>query len=321
MAKDKNLVEVLNEKAGKKIAFQGVDDEVEEVEVIPTGIMPLDFIIGAGGIPRGGVTDIYGLPSVGKSTLSFTLIAQAQKQGLLCALIDAEYSYSPEYVRTFGVDTSKLLVIQPDCLEEAAEAIEAIIRSKYGLIVVDSISALVPRALAEAEHGKAPMAMQARGISSMFQKIVAPLKKNKTALVCINQMRVNIMAMHAGDKYTVTGGFAIKFYSLLRIEIKRMKAIMRKDELVGYVIGFKIVKNKIGRPGLTAETEYLFGEGFKTEGDLVEMAVEAGLITKEGTAHYIIGDKKIHGKERTAAYIEENQELKSKIITSIFPQA
>lgn len=320
MAKDKSLVEVLNEKAGKKIAFQGIDDEIEEVEVIPSGIMPLDFAIGAGGIPRGGITDIFGLPSVGKSTLSFTLIAQAQKQGLLCALVDAEYSYSPEYVRTFGVDTTKLLVIQPDCLEEAAEAIEAIIRSKYGLVVVDSISALVPRALAEAEHGKAPMAMQARGISSMFQKIVAPLKKNKTALVCINQMRVNIMAMHAGDKYTVTGGFAIKFYSALRIEIKRLKAIMRKDELVGYDIGFKIVKNKIGRPGLTAETEYLFGEGFKTEGDLVEMAVEANLITKEGTAHYIIDEKKIHGKEKAALFIESDPALKSKIISALFPQ-
>jgi recombination protein RecA len=321
MAQEKrSLVDALNDGAGKKIAFLGADDSVEEVEVIPTGIMPLDFIIGAGGVPRGGITDIYGLPSVGKSTLSFTLIAQAQRMGLQCALVDAEYSYSPDYVRTFGVDTASLLVIQPDCLEEAATAIEATIRQKYGLIVVDSISALVPRALAEADHGKAPMAMQARGISSMLQKIVAPLKKNKTALVCINQMRVNIMAMHAGDKYTVTGGFALKFYSLLRVEIKRLKGIMKKDELAGYVIGFKVVKNKIGRPGRTCETQYLFGEGFGTDGDLVEMALEAGLIQKEGTAYYIVDGKKLHGKEKASLAIEGDPPLKERIIAALFPQ-
>lgn len=318
--KEEDLIESLNLKAGKKIAFLGVDDEVEEVEVIPTGIMPLDYIIGAGGIPCGRITDIYGLPSVGKSTVCFTLMAQAQKKGLKCALIDAEYSYSPEYVQGFGVKTEDLLVIQPDCLEEAAEAIETLVRAKYGLVVVDSISALVPKALAEAEHGKAPMAMQARGISSMLQKIVAPVAKNKTAVVTINQMRVNLMAMHPGDKWTVTGGFALKFYSSLRIEIKRLKAIMQKDEIIGYIIGFKIVKNKLGRPGLSCETPYIFGEGFKADGDIVQMALERGFLVREGnTISY--GEIKLGvGKEKASLTLEADPSLKATLVDLLFPQ-
>lgn len=319
MAKEKNLVDGLNEKAGKKIAFLGVDDEVEEVEVVPTGIMPLDYILGAGGIPRGRIIDLYGLPSAGKSSLCFVIMAQAQKMGLQVALVDAEYSYSPEYVRSFGVDSEKVLVIQPDCLEEAAEAIETLVRAKVGLIVVDSISALVPKALAEAEHGKAPMAMQARGVAQMLQKIVAPVAKNKTAIICINQMRINIMSSHPGDKYTVTGGFALKFYSSVRIEMKRMKAIMRKEELVGYICGFKIVKNKLGRPGLSCETPYIFGEGFKTDGDLIEMALGAGLIEQAG-AFYTIEGKKYQGKEKASAALDADPELKAKIVLALFPQ-
>lgn len=319
MAKNKDLVSGLNEKAGKKIAFLGVDDTIDEVEVIPTGIMPLDYIIGAGGIPRGRITDLYGLPSAGKSSLCFTLIAQAQKMGLVCAFVDAEYSYSPEYVRSFGVDTDKLLVIQPDCMEEAGEAIEAIVRDKYGLIVVDSISALVPRAIAEADYGKPPMAHHARGVAQMMMRLVAPVKKNNTALVCINQMRVNIMSAHPGDKYTVTGGFALKFYASLRIEIRRLKALVRKEETIGYITCFKIVKNKLGRPGLSCQTTYLFGEGYQTEGDLVEMALGAGIIEQAG-AFYTIGDKKYQGKEKASAAIDADPILKEKIITTLFPQ-
>lgn len=322
MTKKTDLVAVLNEKAGKKIAFQGVDDDIEDVDVIPTGIKPLDYALGIGGIPRGRITDIYGLPSVGKSTICFTLMAQAQKLGLPVAFIDAEYSYTPEYARSFGIETDKVLVIQPDCLEEAAEAIEAIIRAKYGLIVVDSISALVPRALAEADHGKAPMAMQARGIAQMLQKIIAPLSKNNCALVTINQMRINLMAMHPGDKYSITGGFALKFYSSIRMEIKRMKAIMKSEELLGYVVSFKMVKNKLGRPGRVAETPLLFGKGYETEGDLIEMGVGAGIIKQEG-AYYIIDElsgKKYHGKEKATLALEGDPELKATLVKALFPQ-
>lgn len=313
-----DLIEALNKKAGKKIAFQGEDDQIEEAEVIPTGIMPLDFILGTGGIPCGRITDIYGLPSVGKSTICFTLMKQAQDKGKICALIDAEYSYSPEYVRSFGVDTDKLLIIQPDCLEEAADAIETLIRSKVGLIVVDSISSLIPKALAEADHGKAPMAMQARGVSQMLLKILGPVAKNNTALVCINQMRVNIMATHPGDKYTVTGGFALKFYSSVRIEVKRLKGITKKDDLIGYLTGFKIVKNKLGRPGLSCETPYIFGEGFKSDGDLIQMCVERELIKQEG-AYYIMEGVKYHGKEKATLALESDPSLKARLVEFLFP--
>ena len=319
MKKEDGLIDALNKKAGKKIAFQGEDDTIEEVQVIPTGIIPLDYALGVGGIPRGRITDLYGLPSVGKSTICYNTMAQAQKMGLQCALIDAEYSYSPEYVRSFGVDTDKLVIIQPDCFEEAADAIEALVRAKMGLIVVDSISALVPKALAEADHGKPPMAMQARAVSAMLVKIVAPVAKNKTALVCINQMRINIMAMHPGDKWSVTGGWALKFYSTIRIEVKKLKAILEKEEPVGYVTGFKIVKNKLARPGLQCEIPYIHGEGFDKQGDLIEMALERGLLTREGNTIYFEGNKLAIGKEKAGQALEANPALKMSITAALFP--
>lgn len=316
--KEVDLVAELNLKSGKKIAFIGADNDIQEVDVIPTGILPLDFVLGIGGIPRGRITDIYGLPSVGKSSVCFTLIAQAQKKGLKCALVDAEYSYSPEYVRSFGVNTDTLLIIQGDCLEENADAIEATVRSGYGLVIIDSVSSLIPKALAEADHGKAPMAMQARGISSMLQKIVAPVAKNKTAVVCINQMRINIMAMHPGDKWTVTGGWALKFYSSIRIEMKKLKAILKKDTPIGYITGFKVVKNKLARPGLACEVPYLFDVGFVKDGDIVQMSVDKGLIEQQG-AWFILEGEKYHGKDKVAAALEADLSLKMRLTSFLFP--
>lgn len=318
----KDIADELNEKSGKTIAFYGNDRRVEKVDVIPTGIMPLDFALGTGGIPRGRITDIYGLPSVGKSTICFTLMAQAHKLGLECALVDAEYSYYPEYVKSFGVDTDKLLVIQPDCFEEAAEAIEAMVRNKTGLIVIDSVSSLVPRPEAEAEHGKAPMAIQARLMSQMLRKIVSPVSKNNTALVCINQMRVNMMSTNPYDKYTVTGGWALKFYSSVRIEVKKLTAIMGKkgEEQLGYNTGFTIKKNKLARPGLSCEIPYLFGEGFNADGDIVEMAVKKGLITQQG-AWYVMGEKKWQGKAKAESEINSDPALRDELISVLFPRS
>lgn len=314
------IIEEINKKASKKIAFQGADDHIEDIEVIPTGIMPLDYALGIGGIPRGRITDIYGLPSVGKSTICFTVMAQAQKLGLSCALVDAEYSYSPEYVASFGVDTDQLIIIQPDCLEEAADAIEALIRAKTALVIVDSISALVPKALAEADHGKSPMAMQARGVAQMLQKIVPPVAKNKTALILINQMRINLMAMHPGDKWTVTGGWALKFYSSIRIEVKKLKAIMEKETAVGYLTGFKIVKNKLARPGLICETPYMFGQGFEKNGDIIEMALEREVLRREGNSIFYGEVKLGAGKEKATQAIEADAALQMELISILFPR-
>jgi len=318
-SKEEDIIAKLNEKAGSRIAYYSSSDETVKVDVIPTGIMPLDFATGIGGFPRGRITDIFGLPSAGKSTICFGAIANAQRMGLKCALIDAEYSYRPEYAAQFGIDIDKLIIVAPDTLEEAGDAIETLIRGGMGLIVIDSVSGLVPRALAEADHGKSPMAMQARGMSQMLIKIISPLSKKNCALVCINQMRINLMSMHPGDKYTVTGGWALKFYSSIRIEIKRLKAIMKGEKQLGYSVGFTIKKNKLARPGGQCEVPYLFDEGFSKEGDLVAMGIAGGIIKQEG-AWFVIGEEKYHGKEKAALAIESDLPLKKRIISVLIPQ-
>jgi len=318
--KEHELIEKLNKAAGSKIAVSG--DSIDKVDIIPTGIIPLDFALGIGGIPRGRITDIYSLPSVGKSTLCYSLIANAQAKGLVCALVDAENAYAKEYVEHFGIDTSKLIVIAPNCLEEAGEAIETLVREKVGLIVIDSITSLIPRALAEADHGKPQMAYQARGISQMLLKLVQPVAKFNTAIVTINQMRVNIMAMHPGDKYAVTGGWALKFYSSIRIEMKRLQAITKKDEkdVIGYKVGFKIMKNKLARPGLTCEVPYLYGAGFTKEGNILEMALERGLVIRDGNK-YFYGETNLGtGKEKASLAIEADSAIKGILTTALFPR-
>lgn len=312
----KDLIEKLNKNAGDKIAIAG--DESEKVEVIPTGVMPLDFALGIGGFPKGRIIDIYGLPSVGKSTICFTLISNAQKMGITCAIIDAENAYTREYAEDFGIDTSKLIVVSPNCLEQGAEAIETLSKEKVGLIVVDSMSSMVPRALAEAEHGKPPMAMQARGISSMLLKIVPVIAKNKTCLVCINQMRVNIMATGYMDKYTVSGGWALKFYSSIRIEMKRKQAINVKDEQVGYMVGFKIIKNKLARPHIECDVPYVYGKGFDPSGDFVQMAIDKGIFEQKG-AWIFHGETKYQGKANAESAIQADPALRSELMLLLFP--
>lgn len=319
MEKIDEMIRSLNSKLSKKIVFQG---EYPKIEVIPTGIAHLDYILGTGGIPRGRITDIYGLESVGKSTVCYSLIAEAQKKGLTCAVVESEYAFIPEYAEKYGVDTKSLIMVKPDCLEEAGDVISELIQNDIGLIIVDSVSGLVPRALAEADHGKSPMALQARGMSQMLIKILAPLHKHNTALVTINQLRINIMAMHPGDKYTTTGGRALKFYSSVRIEMKRRKAIMlagtSTNKLLGYVVNFAIKKNKMARPSLSCEVEYRFGKGFDKDGDLAQIALEAGILEQAG-AWYVMGEQKWQGKEKTNEAIKATPALRKKILKIIYP--
>jgi recombination protein RecA len=316
----KNIIDKINKLSGKRNAFSGDDDSVAKVDVIPTDILPLDFALGCGGIPRGKVTDIYGLESAGKSSLCYMLISSAQKLGLKCALIDAEYSYKPDHVQRFGVDISKLLIIQPDCFEEGADVIEELIEDKYGLIVVDSVSSLLPRSEAESGHGKSPMAIQARLMSQMLRKQMARISKKKTALVCINQMRANLMAMNPYDRYTVTGGFALRFYSSIRIQISKKTSLKTKDgKLAGYIVNFQIKKNKIARPGSTCEVPYLFENGFAKEGDVASMAIDKGIFKQEGSWIFH-GETKWHGKDKANAEIQNNSKLKDEILSQIFPQ-
>jgi recombination protein RecA len=299
----------LNKQAKKKIAFYGDSREVEKVDVIPTGIIPLDQAIGIGGIPRGKITDIYGLQSVGKSSLCFNTIAQAQKLGLRCVLVDAEYSYSPEFIAKFGVEPKKLIVIQPDYFEQAAEAIEQLLRDKVGLIVVDSVSALVPLAEAEAEAGKNPMAIQARLMSQMLRKTVSLIAKNNTAVIFLNQMRINIMG-GSWDPYTVTGGFALRFYSHLRLEIKRTGWITPandKKNVLGQAIKIIVRKNKLSIPGKECSVNYLYEGGFDEMGDLMSIAENAGFIQRQGNT-YLYGEQKLAtGRDKSAVELKKFQ--------------
>jgi recombination protein RecA len=321
-AEQKSLKEILsaiNSDIGTGIASMG--DDKNEVEVIPTGILPLDFALGCGGIPRGRITDIFGMESAGKSTLCYILISQAQKMGIPCAIVDAENSYMPDYSQRYGVDASNLLVITPSCFEEAAESMEKLIRGGVGLIVIDSVSSLVPKSEAEAEHGKAPMAIQARLMSQMLRKLVTPIAKNNTAVVCINQMRANLMATNPHDKYTVTGGFALKFYSSIRMKVSRVGSIMGKSEKhIGYKVGFKVVKNKTANPGGNCEVPYMFDSGYIKEGDLVTMCVERDIFSKEGNSIIFEGNKIGRGHADATAYLDSNKELKQRVISLLFPQ-
>lgn len=316
----KNIVDEINKLCGKKNAFTGDDDSIANVDVIPTNILPLDFVLGCGGIPRGKITDIFGLESAGKSSLCYTLIDSAQKKGLKCALVDAEYSYNPDYVKKFGVNVKELLIIQPDCFEEAAEIIETLVKEKYGLIIIDSVSSLVPRPEAEAEHGKSPMAIQARLMSQMLRKQVSHISKNNTSVVCVNQMRANLMATNPYDKYTVTGGFALRFYSSIRLQVSKKIVLKTKGgKPVGYIVGFQVKKNKIARPSGICEVPYLFDGGFVKEGDIASMAIEKGVFKQEG-AWIFHGETKWHGKEKANAEIQNNPTLKSQLLSQIFPQ-
>lgn len=318
MKKKHDFLKKINEKS--KIAFYGNDESVEKVDVIPTGILPLDISLGIGGIPRGRVTDISGMPSVGKSTFCFLIIAQAQKQGIDCALIDAEYSYRPEYVEQFGVDPSKLIIIQPDCFEEGAEALEELVRSKIGLVVIDSLSSLVPRAEAEAEHGKSPMAIQARLVSQMLRKLISPIAKNNTAVVFINQLRINLMAINPYDKYTVTGGMALRFYSSIRLQIKRSKALMKGSEAIGYLLIFKITKNKLARLSDDCIIDYLFDGGFQKDGNIVDIAIKKGVLRREGNTIFHGEEKLEVGKEKTEQFLRDNPKIREKVISELLPQ-
>lgn len=315
MKDGKEIIKILNKNAGEPIASIG--DASETVDIIPTGITPLDFSLRIGGFPRGRIIDIYGMPSVGKSTICYTLIANAQKMGITCAIIDAENSFTKEYAHDFGINTSNLIVIAPNTLEQGAESIETLSKEGVGLIIIDSISTLIPRNIAEAEHGKPTMGSQARGISAMLLKLVKILKDNNTCLVCINQMRVNMMATGYTDRYTVTGGNALKFYSTIRIEMKRRSSIEVKGEQIGYTILFKITKNKLARPNIECEIPYLYDKGFDKSGDLVQMSIDKGIFTQSG-AWVFYGEQKWQGKEKANETINSDPSFREKLISMLF---
>jgi recombination protein RecA len=291
----------------------GSRDVLVPVNVIPTGCMSLDSALGVGGFPRGRVIEIYGPESGGKTTLTLHVIAEAQKLGGQAAFIDAEHALDPVYARKLGVDVDNLLVSQPDHGEQALEIAETLIRSGgVDVVVVDSVAALVPKAELEGEMGEPQMGLQARLMSQALRKLTAIVSKSKTCLIFINQIREKIGVMF-GNPETTTGGRALKFYASMRVDIRRIQAIKEGDRVVGSRTRAKVVKNKVAAPFREAEFDILYGEGISSEGDLLDLGVDKGIIEKSGTWLSFGGERMGQGRENARIFLKENKDIREKI--------
>ncbi|MFS1426454.1 recombinase RecA [Vibrio splendidus] len=280
-----------------------------DVEVVSTGCLPLDIALGAGGLPFGRIVEIYGPESSGKTTLTLTLIAEAQKEGKTCAFIDAEHALDPVYAQKLGVNINDLLVSQPDTGEQALEIADALARSgAVDVMVIDSVAALTPKAEIEGEMGDSHMGLQARMLSQAMRKLTGNLKQSNCMCVFINQIRMKIGVMF-GNPETTTGGNALKFYASVRLDIRRTGAVKDGDEVIGNETRIKVVKNKIAAPFKQAETQILFGKGFNTAGDIVDLAVKHKLIDKAGSWFSMGGNKLGQGKNNACAAIKSTPGL------------
>jgi len=284
----------------------GQKDAVAAIPAISTGSVSLDYALGIGGVPRGRVVEIFGPESSGKTTLSLQIIAEAQKLGGMAAFVDAEHALDAQYAKKLGVDLDNLLVSQPDNGEQALEIVEVLVRSNgVDVVVVDSVAALVPRAEIEGEMGEAQMGLQARLMSQALRKLTGAVSKSKTCLIFINQLREKIGVMF-GNPETTTGGRALKFYSSVRIDIRRIGAIKDGDMVVGGRTRVKVVKNKVAPPFREAEFDVMYGEGISREGDLLDLAVDRKIVDKSGTWFAFGGDRLGQGRENVKQFLKEN---------------
>jgi recombination protein RecA len=302
---------------GKGSILRLGDRPIQQISVIPTGSIAVDSALGVGGIPRGRVVEIFGPESSGKTTLSLQVIAQAQKRGGMAAFIDAEHALDAEYAQKLGVDTENLLVSQPDSGEQALEIAEMLIRSgAVDVIVIDSVAALVPKAELEGEMGEAQMGLQARLMSQALRKLTAIVAKSHTSLVFINQIREKIGVMF-GNPETTTGGRALKFYSSVRIDIRRIASIKDGDVVIGSRTKVKVVKNKVAPPFRQAEFDINYGEGISREGELLDLGVEHKILEKSGT-WLSYGDLRLgQGRENARQFLKENADLAAEIEAKI----
>ena len=291
----------------------GNRDVLVPVSVIPTGALSIDAALGVGGVPRGRVIEIYGPESGGKTTLTLHIIAEAQKMGGQAAFIDAEHALDPIYARKLGVDVDNLLVSQPDNGEQALEIAEALIRSNsVDIIVVDSVAALVPRAELEGDMGDPQMGLQARLMSQALRKLTGIVSKSRTCLIFINQIREKIGVMF-GNPETTTGGRALKFYSSIRLDIRRIQSIKEGDRVIGSRTRAKVVKNKVAAPFREAEFDILYGEGVSREGDLVDLGVEHNILEKSGTWISYGTERLGQGRENARVFLKEHTDVRNKL--------
>ncbi len=283
------------------------------VQVIPTGFIQIDSALGAGGIPKGRITEIYGPESSGKTTLTLHIIAQAQKNGGIAAFIDAEHALDPQYAKVLGVDIDNLYVSQPDTGEQALDICEALARSNaVDLIVIDSVAALTPKAEIEGDMETATMGMQARLMSRALRKITAVVGKSNTAVIFINQLRDKIGVIY-GNPETTTGGKALKFFASVRIDIRKGEPIKNGSELIGNKCKIKVVKNKVAPPFKTAEVDMLFGKGISRESSLMDFAIDSGIITKSGSWFSYKDERIGQGKENAKEFLLSHPEIMEEV--------
>ena len=284
-----------------------------DISVIPTGSMTLDIALGVGGVPRGRVIEIFGPESSGKTTMTLHIIAEAQKNKGVAAFIDAEHALDPVYARKLGVNTDDLLISQPDTGEQALEIVEVLVRSgAVDIIVIDSVAALVPRAELEGEMGSSHMGLQARLMSQAMRKLTGIISKSKTTIIFINQIRMKIGVMF-GNPETTTGGNALKFYSSVRLDIRRIAAIKTAQETIGNRTRVRIVKNKIAPPFKEAEFDIIFGEGISKYGELIDLSLNHNIIKKSG-AWFSYGETRIgQGRDNVKIFLKDNQDIANEI--------
>ena len=287
----------------------GQKGAIQPIDAIPTGAISIDYALGVGGVPRGRVIEIFGPESSGKTTLSLQIIAEAQKLGGTAAFVDAEHALDAAYAKKLGVDIDNLLVSQPDNGEQALEIVEVLIRSNgVDVVVVDSVAALVPKAEIEGEMGDAQMGLQARLMSQALRKLTGAVSKSKTCLIFINQLREKIGVMF-GNPETTTGGRALKFYSSVRIDIRRIASIKDGDVVVGGRTRVKVVKNKVAPPFREAEFDIMYGEGISKTGDLLDLAVEKRIVEKSGAWFAYGGERLGQGRENAKQFMKDNPEV------------
>jgi len=287
------------------------------VEVISTGCISLDLALGVGGLPRGRVVEIFGPESSGKTTVALHAIAQAQKEGGIAAFVDAEHALDPLYARKLGVDVNNLLVAQPDCGEQALEITEALVRSgAVDIVVIDSVAALVPKAELDGEMGDIHVGLQARLMSQALRKLTAHISKSKACTIFINQIRDKVGVVY-GSPETTTGGRALKFYSSIRIEVKKGEAIKQGTEQIGNRTKVKVVKNKVAPPFKLAEFDIMYGTGISKEGDLLDIAAVMDIIQKSGSWYSFEGERLGQGRENAKEYIKNNPEFYAMIESKI----
>ena len=303
----------IDKQFGKGSVMRLGDSAAQAIKVIPTGSIALDIALGIGGLPRGRVIEVYGPEASGKTTVALHAVANAQAAGGIAAFIDAEHALDPEYARAIGVDTDALLVSQPDTGEQALEIADMLIRSgALDIIVIDSVAALVPRAEIEGEMGDSHVGLQARLMSQALRKITGALNNSGTTAIFINQLREKVGVVYGSPEVT-TGGRALKFYSSVRLDVRRIETLKQGTDAVGSRVRVKVVKNKVAAPFKQAELDLLWGTGFSREGGLIDIGVEQAIVKKSGAWYTYEGDQLGQGKENVRGFLRDNPDLADEI--------